>query len=105
MPGFNGPLQIVAEPTTTGVHWNDQLVVPVAWLQVVPPSVDISTPATTPPPASDAVPLMVTGVPAEIEAPAVGLEIVDVGVVVSADALAGVRPDCPPATVPPDGNR
>src|SRR5919204_1459469 len=41
----------------------DQLVVPVAGCQVVPPSVETSTPATTPPPLSDAVPEMVTCVP------------------------------------------
>src|SRR5471030_3296528 len=40
----NARLLIVAEPTTIGVHWYVQLVVPVAWFQVVPPSVETSTP-------------------------------------------------------------
>ena len=64
---------------------------PDAWFHVVPPSVETSTPATVPPPASDAVPLMMTTVPAAIEAPAAGLEIVDVGAVVSAEALAAAE--------------
>src|SRR4029077_7756801 len=40
-----------------------QLVVPVAGCQLVPPSVETSTPATMPPPASDAVPETVIEVP------------------------------------------
>ncbi len=41
----------------------------VTGCQVVPPSVETSTPATTPPPASVAVPLMVTAEPSEKVAP------------------------------------
>jgi hypothetical protein len=37
--------------------------------QVLPPSVETSTPATTPPPASVAVPLMVTAEPSVRDAP------------------------------------
>ena len=37
----------------------------VTGCQVVPPSVETSTPATTPPPASVAVPLMVTAEPSD----------------------------------------
>ena len=58
----------VPDPLT--VQDRDQLVVPVARFQVVPPSVDTSTPATMPPPASVAVPLMVMRVPALMLAPA-----------------------------------
>jgi len=57
----------------------------------LPPSVDISTPATTPP-VSAAVPLMVTTVPSAIVAPPAGDVILDVGAVVSVDATAGVSP-------------
>src|SRR6476646_10584217 len=42
-----------------------QLVVPVAGCQVVPPSVDTSTPATLPPPESLAVPETVTVAPSD----------------------------------------
>src|SRR4051794_28710011 len=45
-------------------HVYAQLVVPlVTGCQVVPPSVEISTPATMPPPVSDAVPVIVTALP------------------------------------------
>ena len=45
------------------VHAICQLVRPVAGRHVVPPSTDTSTPATTPPPVSEAVPAIVTVVP------------------------------------------
>ena len=64
----------------------------VTGCQVLPPSVEISTPATTPPPASFAVPLMVTAEPSENEAPWDGEVIVEVGGVVSVDAVADVSP-------------
>src|SRR5689334_16299685 len=57
----------------------------VTGCHVVPPSVETSTPATTPPPASVAVPLMVTFDPSERLAPWAGDVIVDVGAVESAD--------------------
>src|SRR6266566_8853030 len=74
-------------------HVKVQFVVPVAGSQVLPPSVDTSTPATTPPPASPAVPVIVTVVPSEMLAPAAGDVIVDVGAVVSVDAVAAVSPE------------
>jgi hypothetical protein len=53
----------------------------VTGCHVDPPSVDTSTPATTPPPESVAVPLMVTVAPFAIAAPATGDVMVDVGAV------------------------
>ena len=55
-------LLIVADPVPLTIQLNDQLVVPVARVQVAPPLVDTSTPATMPPPDSTAVPVMVIGV-------------------------------------------
>src|SRR5215212_6532584 len=49
-------LLMVATPLTVGVHLYVQLERPVAGCHVVPPSTDTSTAATTPPPASVAVP-------------------------------------------------
>ena len=51
----------------------------VTGCQVEPPSVDTSTPATTPPPESVAVPLTVTVLPLVKVAPADGEVIVEVG--------------------------
>src|SRR5437763_327475 len=63
-----------------GLPWTiqlyDQFVVPAAVCQVVPASVDTSTPETTPPPPSDAVPDTVTRAPSWRLAPADGLPIV-----------------------------
>src|SRR6185503_7940984 len=49
--------------SAAGVHTYDQLVLPVAVRHVRPSSTDTSTPLTTPPPVSLAVPVIVTGVP------------------------------------------
>ena len=68
-------------------------VVSVVGCQVCPPSVETSTPATTPPPESVAEPVIVTALPSAIVLPDVGLEIVDVGGVVSVDAVAATSPD------------
>ena len=65
---------------------------PFAGCQVLPPSVDTSTPATTPPPASAAVPEIVTWLPSCSVAPVVGELITEVGAVVSVEALVGTRP-------------
>ena len=62
---------------------------PVARCQVVPPSSETSTAATTPPPVSDAVPVTLTTLPLVIELPAVGEVIVATGGVVSVDCDAG----------------
>src|SRR5581483_10215565 len=64
----------------------------VAGCQVVPLSVETSTPATTPPPLSVALPEIVVAVPSGIVAPGAGEAIVEVGAVVSVDLLAGTRP-------------
>ncbi len=71
-----------------------QLVSPVAWNHRVPPSKEISMPATTPPPVSAAVPWTVTVVPPTKEAPVDGLLIAEVGGAVSVDWVAGTRPGC-----------
>jgi hypothetical protein len=64
-------------------------VVRVAACHVEPPSVETSTPATTPPPVSVAVPVIVTALPSASLAPDAGEVIVEVGGVVSVDLLAG----------------
>src|SRR5207244_4015768 len=71
----------------------DQLVVPFAGCQVVPPSVETSTPATTPPPESLAVPWMVTVEASARLAPGAGEVMFDVGGVVSNDGDALTRPE------------
>ena len=57
-------LRTVTWPLAVGVQVKLQLSRPVAGCQLAPPSTDTSTPPTRPPPASAAVPLTVTGVPA-----------------------------------------
>ncbi len=80
----------VTDGLPCATHVYDQVVVPVAGCQVVPPSVDSSTPATRPPPASAAVPETVIWVPS---ATVPGeLVIAEVGAVLSVDADAAVRP-------------
>ncbi len=64
-------------------------VVSVAGCQVEPPSVETSTPATTPPPVSVAVPVIVTALPSGSRFRAVGEVIVEVGGVVSVDFVGG----------------
>src|SRR5437660_7126852 len=94
------PLSSTARDLSTadGLPWADQvydqLVVPFAGCQVVPPSVETSTPATTPPPESVAEPVIVSLLPSASEAPLVGEVIADVGGVASLDCVAAVRPDC-----------
>src|SRR5262249_46264209 len=48
----------------------------------------------TTPPASDAVPLTVTGDPLATVAPAAGAVTAEAGGVASVEAVAGTRPDC-----------
>ena len=62
---------------------------PMAGCQVVPLSAETSTPATTPPPPSAAVPLITTAVPDSSSDPAAGDMIVELGRVVSVEAVAG----------------
>src|SRR6185295_2230831 len=52
-------VRMAIEPGAPGVQSKVHAVVPCAAFHVVPPSTDTSTPATTPPPLSDAVPVMV----------------------------------------------
>ena len=86
---------IVVEGEPWAIHGYVQLTVVAAWpvivagCQVEPPSVETSTPATTPPPASVELPETVTLLPSVRCWPAVGELIVDVGAVVSVDAVAG----------------
>ena len=60
----------------------------VTGCHVEPPSVETSTPATTPPPESVAVPLIVTVLPFAIVAPEDGEVMAEVGAVVSAGSDA-----------------
>src|SRR5437868_3262677 len=59
-------------PTDPGVNVYDHDSRPVAGCHVVPPSVVTSTPPTRPPPASAAVPITVTGEPADVDDPLTG---------------------------------
>src|SRR5579864_4003763 len=81
-------------PCAVGVQKYIQDSRPLAGCQVEPPSIETSTPPTTPPPASVAVPVTVTGIPAETVPPGSGNVIEDVGAKVSEEAEAGVRGDC-----------
>ena len=90
MPGF---LMSIVPPVLAN-HLYCQFVVPAAGCHVVPPSNETSTPATMPPPASVAVPVIVTVLPHRIDALARGEVIVDVGGVVSVEALAATKPGC-----------
>jgi hypothetical protein len=60
---------------------------------VFPPSPDASTPATTPPPESVAVPVIVTGFPTGNDEPTIGEVILETGGVVSVDFEARRSPD------------
>src|SRR5215831_6430464 len=80
-------LLILTCPGVVGVHIKLHEVVPVAALKVAPPSTDTSTLATVPPPASLAVPVMLTAVPVNISAPALGDVIVEVGAILSGVGL------------------
>ncbi len=92
------PLSSVARTliVVLGAPWTSHeyvhALVPLARCQVAPPSVETSTPATTPPPASVAVPLSVMRLPSA--AVAGGEVSVAVGFVVSVEAEADTRPLC-----------
>src|SRR5450755_3494918 len=68
-----------AVPTAWAVQEYVQFSRPIAGCQVWPPSTDTSTPATTPPPESVAVPEMTTGEPVLTFAPATSEVIVETG--------------------------
>ena len=65
---------------------------PVAGCHVAPLSVDTSTPATTPPPVSDAVPEIVILPPSPTVDPLVGAVMLEAGAVVSVEAEAVDNP-------------
>src|SRR5919106_1858821 len=67
---------------------------PLAGCHVVPPSVETSTPPTTPPPVSLAVPVTVTWLPGATVLFAAGAVIAEVGAVASDDGVAPVRSLC-----------
>ncbi len=96
---------------TAGVQVYDQLVDEAALMiaagcQVLPPSRDTSTPATTPPPKSVAVPVTVTGLPLRNVLPLAGAVMVEAGGVVSVEAVAATSPDCSePGCTPMSANR
>jgi hypothetical protein len=76
-------LLILTCPGVAGVKLKLHAVVPVAALKVAPPSTDTSTRATVPPPASLAVPVMLTAVPVDTVAPDAGEVIAEVGAILS----------------------
>src|SRR5262245_22784135 len=78
-------LLMVTKPEPIAVQLYVHVPRPLAGCHVTPPSTDTSTPPTTPP-ASLAVPVIVTAVPAGIVAPAAGAVIVEVGGVKSVHA-------------------
>src|ERR1700754_3468031 len=78
---------MVNVPESNGHQVYVQLVVPVAGCHVVPPSVETSTTATSPP-LSLAEPEIVTGCCCTRLAPAVGVEMIETGAVWSVEALA-----------------
>src|SRR5919199_3808714 len=84
-------LIVVEPPHAPAVHEYVQLPRPVATCQVVPPSVETSTPPTTPP-VSVAVPLIVTLLPGATVVPEAGDVIVDVGAPGSVGIVAAVSP-------------
>ena len=84
----------VAVPALLGVQVYVHELVPVARCQVAPLSVETSTPATTPPPVSVAVPDTVTALPTLVLEPFAGAVMLAVGGVVSVDLLAATRPVC-----------
>ena len=83
-----------AVPMAPGVQAKVQFSPPCACRQVVPPLVETSTAPITPPPASAAVPLTVTGTPLATVPPSSGNPIADKGGVTSPVAIAGVRFPC-----------
>src|SRR5687768_347424 len=88
-------LLMLAVPCTEGVHVKLQFTVPSSSLtveagsHVVPPSTDISTPATTA--ASVAEPVIVIGDLAGKDAPFDGAVMVEVGAIKSVDCVASIR--------------
>src|SRR5205807_424119 len=104
LTGVAAELPILAESSTArarrftvplvppGVQAYVQDEVPVARCHVRPPSVETSTTQRTPPPASVAVPLMVTATPPVRFELAAGEVMTHAGGVVSVDCVAATRP-------------
>src|SRR3954470_23251227 len=86
-------LRIVTVPSARGAHAKLQLSRPVAGCQVAPPSTETSTPPTTPPPASAAVPEIRTVEPAWTVPPGTG-STREAGGVRSVEAGAGASGAC-----------
>src|SRR5262245_22897677 len=82
---------MVWDPSAVGMNVKLHEVVPAARFQVVPPSTDTSTPATTPP-TSLAVPVTVTFDPTGTVAPAAGEVMVEVGAVWSVEVVGLTSP-------------
>src|SRR6266700_908121 len=86
-------LRMVNDPFCPGCQEYVQFSRPLAGCHVVPPSTETSTPPTTPPPISVAVPEMLTVLDCIVEPP-LGEVIVELGAVASVDAEAATRPVC-----------
>src|SRR6185503_4408117 len=104
-------VRMATEPGAPGVQSKVHDAVPCAAFQVVPPSTDTSTPATTPP-LSDAVPVMVMRSPLPTVPPLAGEVTTDVGANTSddlADAISGRDGSAPicsePGCAPKSANR
>src|SRR6267378_2739366 len=94
----------VTAPSVEGLTLYVQFSLPAAGCHVAPPSMETSTPPTTPPPWSVAVPDMVVGTPA-CNPPDTVLTVVTGGVV-SVDFVAGTSPGCNvPGCTPISANR
>src|SRR3954469_4694608 len=93
-------LRIVTGPRTLGDQSKLHVVVPAATCHVLPPSTDTSTLATSPPPCSVAVPLIVRRLPLSTCPPDTGEVMIVVGAKISVDSplkisgRAGSAPGC-----------
>ena len=93
-------------PSVPGRQVKLQLSCPLARCHVVAPSTETSTALTTPPPASAAVPAIVTADSAAMLAPVDGLVIVETGADTSVLSVAGNIPGCiDPGWVPMSASR
>src|SRR5262245_50389174 len=82
---------IVKDPVDGGIHGRLQLARPLASFHVLPPSTDTSTAEITPA-WSLAVPVIVTPVPNDTDAPSAGLAISAMGSTSSSDGEEAMRP-------------
>src|SRR2546429_2942333 len=99
-------LRMFTPPSVPGRQVKLQLSCPLARCHVVAPSTETSTALTTPPPASAAVPAIVTADSAAMLAPVDGLVIVETGADTSVLSVAGNIPGCiDPGWVPMSASR